>query len=71
MAKLKTLDLHLTNLDLIRVGNTYATTITMTDWDDGAQITFTANLPFPIVAVPNFKVRVQVEDLIPATAPQP
>ncbi len=69
MAKFHTLDLHLTNLDVIRLGPfRYTNQVTCRDWDDGEEISFTAKMRFPIMAISNFKVRIQVEDLVESPA---
>lgn len=65
MAKFKTLDLHLTQLDVIRAGpGSYLHQIRVTDWDDGVEFPMSIQLEYPIIAISNFKIRIQVEDLI-------
>lgn len=65
MAKLATLDLHLTNLEVTRLGPwRYSNKITCRDWDDVQRISFTTTTEFPIIAISSFKVRIQVEDLL-------
>jgi len=65
MAKFLTLDLHLVQLNVTRLGpGRYRNQVTCRDWDDGILIPFDTITPYPIMAISNFKVRVQVEDLI-------
>ncbi|MBA7709935.1 hypothetical protein ES703_118861 [subsurface metagenome] len=69
MAKFRTLDLHLTNLKVTRLGpGRYRNEVMCRDWDDGVGIPFDTITPYPILAISNFKVRVQVEDLIESPA---
>ncbi|MBA7540936.1 hypothetical protein ES705_33239 [subsurface metagenome] len=65
MAKYKTLELHPVKLDTIRLapGN-YRHSITLHDWDDGEEVTFTINLSYPINAITPLKIRVLIEDLL-------
>ncbi len=65
MAKFKTLDLSLQKLEAVRQGpNQYINNLTMIDWDDGIVHQFIIPLPFPIVAMPNMKIRIQTSDLV-------
>lgn len=69
MAKFHTLDLHLINLKVIRLGpGRYSNEVICRDWDDGVSISFNTISQYPIMAISNFKVRVQVEDLIESPA---
>lgn len=72
MAKFRTLDLTLTNLQVVRVAaGIYQHSIEVTDWDDGVVVTFSATLDNPIIAVSAFKLRIQIEQLeeTPALGP--
>ncbi len=64
MAKFKTLDMHLVNLNVTRLGpGNYVSNITARDWDDGEEATFSLRMAFPVIALSILKIRIQIEDL--------
>ncbi|TET13522.1 MAG: hypothetical protein E3J81_08405 [Dehalococcoidia bacterium] len=71
MAKFRTLDLHLTNLKVTRLGpGRYQNEISCVDWDDGVKVSFKTITLYPFIAVSIFKIRAQVEDLIESEPPE-
>lgn len=68
MAKLKTLEFHTTDLQVIRLAEgRYAHNITMTDYDDGEQIKIEMLLTQPASVIMPIKIRVTPEDLPEST----